>query len=29
MGLRKYGYVAEVPGANSDGYFAYGAVEGR
>jgi predicted Rossmann fold nucleotide-binding protein DprA/Smf involved in DNA uptake len=29
MGLRKYGYVAEVSGANSDGYFAYGAVEGR
>ena len=27
MGLRKYGYVAEVPGANGDGYFAYGAVE--
>lgn len=29
MGLRKYGYVAEVPGANGDGYFAYGVVEGR
>ena len=29
MGLRKYGYVAEVPGANADGYFAYGVVEGR
>ena len=24
MGLRKYGYVAEVPGANGDGYFRYG-----
>ncbi len=29
MGLRKYGYVAEVPGANAEGYFAYGVVEGR
>lgn len=29
MGLRKYGYVAEVPGADGDGYFAYGAVERR
>jgi hypothetical protein len=29
MGLRKYGYVAEVPVAGSDGYFAYAAVVGR
>ena len=27
MGLRKYGCVAEVPGADGDGYFRYGAVE--
>jgi len=29
MGLRKYGFVAEMPGANGDGYFAYAAVEAR
>jgi DNA-binding IclR family transcriptional regulator len=26
MGLRKYGYVAELGGSGGDGYFRYGAV---
>ena len=27
MGLRKYGYVAEIPGATDDDYFRYAAVK--
>ena len=26
MGMRRYGWLAEVKGANDDGYFRYGAV---
>ena len=27
MGMRRYGYVHEVKGANEDGYFRYAALE--
>ena len=29
MGMRRFGLLAEVPGANPDGYFTYQVVEGR
>ncbi len=29
MGLRKYGYVAEQPGVEDDGYCRYAVVDGR
>ncbi len=29
MGMRKYGYLAEVPGADDEGYFRYRATDRR
>jgi predicted Rossmann fold nucleotide-binding protein DprA/Smf involved in DNA uptake len=29
MGMRKYGYLAEVPGADDEGYFRYRPVDRR
>ncbi|MGC9220730.1 MAG: MarR family transcriptional regulator [Solirubrobacteraceae bacterium] len=29
MGMRKYGYVAELEAVDADGYYQYAAVKGR